>query len=275
MSKATVGFGIDIGGSGIKGAPVDLVTGEFTAERVRIPTPRSSTPQAVAEVIKDVFSEFEDLPHDIPIGVAFPGPIDHGVVRMAANLDDAWVGVNIETMLEDLLGQRVHAVNDADAAGFGEATFGAARNETGVIFLATLGTGIGSALIVEGHLVPNTEFGHLEIDGFDAESRAAESARAREDLDWEQWAERLQRYFSHVEMLLSPDLFVIGGGVSKHHENFLPLLEMRAPIIPAQLFNAAGIAGAAAFAADRDRYERKIAKREKEQLKKEKKKSKS
>ncbi|ACV09141.1 polyphosphate--glucose phosphotransferase [Jonesia denitrificans] len=270
MSKPTVGFGIDIGGSGIKGAPVDLTTGEFLADRVRIPTPDASTPQAVAAIVGELCSEFT-IDDSTPIGVAFPGPIDHGVVRMAANLDDSWVGVNIEQQLSDVLGRRVHAVNDADAAGFGEATFGAARDETGVIFLATLGTGIGSALIVEGHLVPNTEFGHLEIDGFDAESRAADSARSREDLDWEQWATRLQRYFSHVELLLSPDLFVVGGGVSKRHEEFLPLLSLRAPIIPAQLLNAAGIAGAAAFAADRLRYERKTAKRSKKAHKKEKK----
>jgi len=249
-------FGIDIGGSGIKGAPVDLKTGEFAEDRVRIPTPENSTPDAVCDVVKELLDEF-DLPLDVPVGVAFPAPLDHGVVRMIANLDASWEGVNIEKTIAKKTGRRVYALNDADAAGFGEVAYGAAKGEDGVVLLATLGTGIGSALIVEGHLVPNTELGHLEIDGFDAESRAADSARAREDLDWELWAARLQRYFSHVEMLLSPDLIVVGGGVSKHHEEFLPLLDLRARIIPAELRNAAGISGAAAYAAARARHDRK------------------
>ncbi len=176
---------------------------------------------------------------------------------MVANLDDSWAGVNIEELISKKIGRRVFAVNDADAAGFAEVAYGAAKNEDGVVLLATLGTGIGSALIVDGVLVPNTELGHLEIDGFDAESRAADSARSREDLDWALWSARLQRYFSHVEMLLSPDLIVVGGGVSKHHEEFLPRLQLRAKIIPAELRNAAGISGAAAYAADRARHERK------------------
>lgn len=257
MSKnPKLGFGIDVGGSGIKGALVDLETGELVGDRVRIPTPEHSTPQAVCEVIAELIGEFE-LEDDTPIGLAFPGPIDHGVIRMIANLDDSWTGVNIETTVSERLGRRVYAVNDADAAGFGEALYGAARGHDGVVLLATLGTGIGSALIVDGHLVPNTELGHLEIDGFDAESRAADSARSREDLDWNTWAQRLQRYFSHVELLLSPDLIVVGGGVSKHHKEFLPLLNLRAPIIPAELRNGAGISGAAAYAAQQSRVARK------------------
>lgn len=257
MSKhSKIAFGIDIGGSGIKGAPVDTESGEFTEDRVRIPTPEKSTPEAVSDIIAELLSEFE-LPEDTPIGVAFPAPIDHGVVRSIANLDESWTGVNIEKLIGERIGRHVYAVNDADAAGFGEVAYGAARGEDGVVLLATLGTGIGSALIVDGTLVPNTELGHLEIDGFDAESRAADSARSREDLDWVLWAARLQRYFSHVEMLLSPDLIVVGGGVSKHHKEFLPLLSLRAKVIPAELRNAAGISGAAAYAAQREKQEAK------------------
>lgn len=251
MSKMPkIAFGIDIGGSGIKGAPVDLPTGEFADARVRIPTPDNSAPSAVIEVVTDLISEF-NLTSDNPIGVAFPGPIVHGVVRDIANLDPSWAGVNLEELLSDSLGRRVYALNDADAAGYGEAHYGAAKNQPGVTLVATLGTGIGSALIVDGTLVPNTEFGHLELDGFDAESRAADSARTREDLSWEVWAARLQRYFSHVEFLLNPDLIVIGGGVSKHYDSFLPLLNLRAKVVPASLRNAAGISGAAAYAATR------------------------
>ncbi|WP_019147807.1 polyphosphate--glucose phosphotransferase [Timonella senegalensis] len=261
MSKEQkLAFGIDIGGSGIKGAPVDVETGEFLGERVRIPTPENSTPEAVCEVVKELLEEF-DLPADVPIGVAFPAPLDHGVVLKIANLDPSWEGRNIEKLISEATGRTVYSLNDADAAGFAEVKYGAAKDTDGVVLLATLGTGIGSALIVEGHLVPNTELGHLQLDGFDAESRAADSARTREDLSWEVWAARLQRYFSHVELLLSPDLIVVGGGVSKHHKEFLPLLDLRAKIIPAELRNAAGISGAAAYAADRARHGRKAGKK--------------
>ncbi len=242
-------FGIDIGGSGIKGAPVDLRTGEFAAERRRIPTPQPSTPKAVAAVAAELVNAFE-LPADVPIGVAFPAPMQRGVVRSIANLDKSWTGIDLPALFTRQTGRHVVAVNDADAAGVGEVRYGAAREAEGVILVATLGTGIGSALIVEGRLLPNTELGHLEIDGVDAETRASDAARDREALSFEEWARRLQRYFGVIENLLSPDLIVIGGGVSKHHEKFLPLLHLRAPIIPAQLRNAAGIVGAAAMAAD-------------------------
>ena len=245
-----IAFGIDIGGSGIKGAPVDLTTGEFTADRVRIPTPGVSTPAAVAAVVRELVDGF-DLPSGTPVGVAFPGPIHHGRITFIANLDESWTGVDLDQMLATELERSIRAVNDADAAGYGEALYGAARDTRGTILVTTLGTGIGSALIVDGTLVPNTELGHLEIDGFDAESRAADSARTREDLSFSQWAERLQRYYQTVEMLFSPDLIVVGGGVSKHHEQFLPLLELRTPIVPAVLRNRAGIVGAAALAAGR------------------------
>ncbi|MBI9114293.1 polyphosphate--glucose phosphotransferase [Sanguibacter suaedae] len=244
----SLAFGIDVGGSGIKGAPVDLGSGEFAADRVRIPTPRESTPEAVDGVLRELRGSFE-LSDDTPIGIAFPAPIHHGVIPSIANLHASWAGVDLEDLASQALGTRVVAVNDADAAGFGEAAYGAARGAEGVVLVVTLGTGIGSAIIVDGNLLPNTELGHLEIDGFDAESRAAESARSREDLSWGEWAERLQRYFSVVEYLFSPDLIVVGGGVSKHHEEFLPLLDLRAPIIPATLRNRAGIVGAAALAA--------------------------
>src|SRR5919112_6384917 len=229
-------FGIDIGGSGIKGAPVDLVTGEYAADRKRIPTPEKSTPKAVAKVLGELVEAFELAP-DVPVGVAFPAPIDRGIVRFIANLDKSWKGVNLPELLQEATDRDCIAVNDADAAGVGEQRYGAAKDVDGVVLVATLGTGIGSALIVDGVLVPNTELGYLEIDGHDAESKAADSAREREDLSWDKWAKRLQRYFETVEMLLSPDLIVVGGGVSKHHEKYLPLLDLRAPVIPAALRN--------------------------------------
>ena len=246
--RRKVAFGIDIGGSGIKGAPVDLSIGEFTAERVRFETPRPATPAAVAATVARLVDSF-DLPHSLPIGVTFPAVIQHGVARSAANVDDSWIGTDVDRVIAEATGRRVLTVNDADAAGYAETLYGAARDHGGVVLVVTLGTGIGSCLVVDGTLVPNTELGHLEIDGYDAETRAADSAREREGLDWAQWAARLQRYFRTVEDLLWPDLIVVGGGVSKKHEMFLPLLDLRTPIVPAELRNAAGIVGAAALAA--------------------------
>ena len=242
------GFGIDIGGSGIKGAPVDLVAGEFTTDRLRIPTPQPSTPQAVADVVSDIVEEFGAAAGDLPVGVTFPAVIQHGVARTAANVDQSWIGSDVDALFTERLKRAVHVVNDADAAGVAEARFGAARGTHGTVLVATLGTGIGSALLIDGKLVTNTELGHLEIDGHDAEDRAADSVRDREDLSWEKWAMRLQRYFSVVENLFWPDLIVIGGGVSKKSDRFLPLLHLRAPIVPAQLRNDAGIIGAASLA---------------------------
>lgn len=247
--KHQTAFGVDIGGSGIKGAPVSLSDGEFAADRLRIPTPQPSTPDAVAATVAKVVDSF-DLDKGIPIGVTFPAVILHGVAQSAANVDKSWIGTDVEKAVHDATGRKVLAVNDADAAGYAETVYGAAKGVDGVVLVVTLGTGIGSALIVDGHLVPNTELGHLEIDGFDAESRAAESVRDREGLDWAQWAERLQRYFTVVENLFWPDLIVVGGGVSKHHKDFLPLLDIRTTIVPAKLRNAAGIVGAAALAAE-------------------------
>jgi polyphosphate glucokinase len=247
-SAVTSAFGIDIGGSGIKGAPVDLVVGEFIVDRVRVKTPKPATPDAVAAKVAEVVNSF-NLQSDVALGVTFPAVIQHGWARSAANVDDSWIDTNVEKVMRKKTGRMVHVVNDADAAGFAETLFGAARGHSGTVFVATLGTGIGTTLIVDGTLVPNLELGHLELEGHDAESRAADSAREREDLTWEKWAKRLQKYFRHVEDLLWPDLIVVGGGVSKKHEAFLPLLKLRTPIVPAELRNDAGIIGAAALAA--------------------------
>jgi polyphosphate glucokinase len=241
-------FGIDFGGTGIKGAPVDLDQGDFAEERVRFKTPSPATPEAVAEVFVELIGGFADS--DAPVGVTVPGVVQHGVVRSAANIDEAWIGTDADALFTKATGRDVHVVNDADAAGLAEARYGAARGVTGLVIVTTLGTGIGSAMIMDGRLVPNSELGHLEIDGHDAESRAANSAREREDLSWEEWAERLTRYYCAVEALFSPDLFVVGGGVSKHAAEFLPLLDIRTRIIPATLLNRAGVVGAALYATE-------------------------
>ncbi|MFB9377816.1 polyphosphate--glucose phosphotransferase [Kineococcus gynurae] len=244
---------MDIGGSGIKGCPVDLVAGQFATDRQRFDTPQPSTPAAVAPVVAQLVESFgaqsDALTGDGPVGITFPAVVQHGITRTAANVDDSWIGFDAETLFAETLGRPVTVVNDADAAGYAEAAFGAAKGVKGVVVVTTLGTGIGSVLIVDGKLVPNTEFGHLEIGGHDAEKKAADSARERHDLSWSQWAKRLQRYYSHLENLLWPDLIVVGGGVSKKHEKFLPLLDLRTPIVPAQLRNDAGIIGAAMLAA--------------------------
>lgn len=249
----TVGLGIDIGGSGIKGAPVDLRTGEFMVDRVKTATPQPSVPAAIAKVVAEIAGRFPDLAGpDVPLGVTFPAPIQHGVARTAANVDHSWIGTNVADLLAEATGRRVSAVNDADAAAVAEHRFGAAREADGVVLMTTLGTGIGTALLVGGRLVPNTELGHLEIDGYDAESKAASSVKDREGLSYAEWAtERLQRYYSVLENLLWPDLIVVGGGVSRDADEFLPLLTLRAPIVPAQLRNTAGIVGAAVLAAER------------------------
>lgn len=245
-SKHALGFGIDIGGSGIKGAPVDLHKGRLAADRVRIPTPQPSTPEAVAETVKQILDEFDWRDS---FGCTFPAVVQHGVTRTAANVDRAWIDCDAAAVLRRVTGRDALLVNDADAAGVAEAEFGAAAgHHHGLVLVVTLGTGIGSALVNHGKLVPNTEFGHLEIDGFDAESRAADSAREREDLDWEEWGGRLQRYFTHVENLLWPDLIVVGGGVSKKFEKWSPHVRTRTELVPAGLLNEAGIIGAALLA---------------------------
>ncbi|MFC7327219.1 polyphosphate--glucose phosphotransferase [Marinactinospora rubrisoli] len=248
-----VGLGIDIGGSGIKGAPVNLETGEFVVDRVKIATPQPSTPQAVAKVVAEIAGAFpEHVDPGCPLGVTFPAVIQHGVARSAANVDKSWIGTDVERLLSHETGRRVNVVNDADAAAIGEHRYGAAANTPGVVLMTTLGTGIGTALLLDGRLVPNTELGHLEIDGHDAETRAASSVKDREDLSYQEWAEdRLQRYYSVIEELLWPDLIVVGGGVSRKADKFLPYLHLHAPIVPAKLRNTAGIVGAAVLAVER------------------------
>jgi len=250
MPSAHHPLGIDIGGSGIKGAPVDLAKGQFAKDRLRFDTPRPSSPDAVFDIVIEIAEHFADVTGDSPIGVTLPGVVTNGVVRSAANIDPAWIGTDAQKQLSDRLGRQVTVVNDADAAGVGELHFGAARKTEGLVLVTTLGTGIGSALLYNGVLIPNSELGHLEIDGHDAETRAASSVKDDKGLSWQEWAERLQRYYSHVENLLWPDLIVVGGGVSKKAEKFLPLLHLRAPIVAAQLQNSAGIIGAAWLACD-------------------------
>jgi polyphosphate glucokinase len=245
---AELPFGIDFGGTGIKGAPVDLVLGDFAAERERFRTPEKSTPDNVAQIFVDLLAKFPDCQG--PVGVTVPGVVRHGVVHSAANIDKAWIGTDADALFTKATGRDVHVVNDADAAGLAEVRYGAAKGRRGLVIVTTLGTGIGSAMVNDGVLVPNSELGHLEIDGHDAESRAANSARTRENLSWEHWAKRLATYYRTLEMLFSPDLFVVGGGVSKESDAFLPLLDLETEIIPAQLRNKAGVVGAALYATE-------------------------
>jgi polyphosphate glucokinase len=250
MTAKTSGlpFGIDFGGSGIKGAPVDTEAGEFTEERVRIDTPRPSTPDAVAGVFADLLATFPSSTG--PVGVTVPGVVVKGVVHSAANIDKHWIGEDMDRLITDRTGRDVHVVNDADAAGLAEVRYGAAKGRRGLVIVTTLGTGIGSALVYDGVLIPNSELGHIEIDGHDAEKRAASSAKEREDLSYEEWAGRLTTYYRKLERLFSPELFVVGGGVSKKADKFLPLVDIETEILPAQLRNAAGIVGAALYASE-------------------------
>jgi polyphosphate glucokinase len=248
MSGSGPSFGIDFGGSGIKGAPVDVSTGEFAEERVRIDTPHPATPEAVAQVFVELLGRFDDS--DGPVGVTVPGVVKRGVVHSAANIDKHWIGEDADKLFTKATGRDVHVVNDADAAGLAEVRYGAAKGRRGLVLVTTLGTGIGSALVYDGVLVPNSELGHLEIGGHDAEKRAASSVKEREDLSWEDWAARLTTYYRKLEDLFSPELFVVGGGVSKKADKFLPLIDIDTEIIPATLLNAAGIVGAALYATE-------------------------
>jgi polyphosphate glucokinase len=241
-------FGIDFGGSGIKGAPVDLSTGEFAAERTRIETPEGGKPGAVADVVAQLVAE--GAATSPAVGITVPGVVVRGVVRTAANIDKSWIGTDAVELFKRQLDRDVVVVNDADAAGLAEARFGAASGKQGLVVVTTLGTGIGTALVYDGVLVPNSELGHLEINGKDAETQAANSVREKKELSWKEWAKRLNRYYQTLEALLTPDLFVVGGGVSKHADKYLPLLELETPIVPATLRNTAGIVGAAVLAAE-------------------------
>ncbi|MCU1676191.1 MAG: Polyphosphate--glucose phosphotransferase [Frankiales bacterium] len=239
-------FGLDIGGTGIKGAPVDPGTGTLTGDRIRVMTPRPATPEAVARTCADVVQQagYSGL-----LGATYPGVVKAGRALTAANVDGEWIGTDIEALLSGATGCDVVAVNDADAAGLAEVRFGAGRNQPGIVVVVTFGTGIGTGVFLNGALVPNTELGHLEIGGVDFEHFAADSAREREDLSWEVWAkERVSTYLSHLEALLWPDLIVIGGGVSKKSEKWLPFVTVRTPVVAAALQNSAGIVGAALFA---------------------------
>jgi len=244
----TVALGIDIGGTGIKGALVDLATGELTTERIKLPTPEGGEPEAIAATVLEIIAKLGDIPAGTPVGVCFPAVVRHGTTMSAANVSQRWIGFEAEKFFEEQLGRDIVFVNDADAAGVAEARYGAAKDVPGLVILTTLGTGIGSALIYNGILVPNSELGHLEMEGKDAERRAAYSAKERKKYSWEQWAKHLQTYYSMIEKLFSPDLIIVGGGVSKNHDDFLPLITTSAPMIPAVLRNNAGIVGAAALA---------------------------
>lgn len=241
-------LGIDIGGSGMKAAPIDLATGRLLAPRQRIETPHDASPGHMVPIVRELVDRFS---WQGPVGITFPGVVRQGTVLTAANLHPGWIGLDAADAFGQAIGRRPHVVNDADAAGVAEVRLGAARDVRGVVLVFTLGTGIGTALINDGALVPNTEFGHLVIDGHDAESRAAASAREREGLGWKEYSARLTRFVNELERLLWPDLFVVGGGISEKFDKFGPRLDISTPIVPAALRNQAGIVGAALLAADR------------------------
>jgi len=241
-------LGIDIGGTGIKGAVVDTATGQLLSERLKLATPPGGEPEDIVQTVLQIIEQLGGLDDGAPVGVCFPAVVKSGRTLSAANVSKAWIGLAAEQLFERALGRDIHFVNDADAAGYAESRYGAAKDVPGLVLLTTLGTGIGSALIYNGMLIPNTELGHLVVDGRDAERRASYSAKLRGRLSWARWAGRLQRYYEHLEFLFHPDLFIVGGGVSKSHAEFLPLLRLDTPIVPAVHRNNAGILGAAALA---------------------------
>lgn len=243
-------YGIDVGGTGIKGGVVDLATGQLIGERFRIPTPQPATPTAVAEVVAEVLSELqtrEGMPAQAPVGVAVPAIVHHGIARSASNIDRSFIGTDLGALFGATIGREVVLLNDADAAGVAEAAFGAAQSVPGSVLMLTLGTGIGSALLFNGELVPNFELGHLEFKGQPAEHGASAAARKREDLSWGDYALRLNDYLQHVQFLFSPELIVLGGGISKNPENFVPLLNLDTKVVVAANANNAGIIGAAIY----------------------------
>ena len=242
--ESTLALGIDIGGTGIKGGLVDVPAGALVGDRHYIPTPQPPTPEAIAEAVREMRDHFS-VPATTPVGVAFPAIVRHGVVRNATNIDPVWIGTNAADLFAEALGAPVIVLNDADAAGLAEMALGAGREADGVTLVVTLGTGIGSALFLDGKLLPNTEFGHLSINGIDCCPWASAAARVREGLSWAQWISRLQDFLSHAEFLMWPDLIIIGGGISHDAEQFLPLLQLDAQVVRATLENDAGIIGAA------------------------------
>ncbi|MCU1425092.1 MAG: hypothetical protein JWM51_1383 [Microbacteriaceae bacterium] len=244
----TTALGIDIGGTGIKGALVNVDTGELLSDRVKRPTPTGGEPDAILQTVLGIIADFGPAADGVPVGVCFPAIVRHGRTMSAANVSKKWIGLEAEALFEKGLGRDITFVNDADAAGVAEVRFGAAKGVEGLALLTTLGTGIGTAMIYNGVLVPNSELGHLEMNGKDAEKQASFAAKERHDLSYKRWAGRLQQYYTMLEALLSPDLFIVGGGVSKNFAEFLPLLDLATPIVPATLRNNAGILGAAALA---------------------------
>jgi polyphosphate glucokinase len=235
-------LGIDVGGSGIKGAPVDTNTGKLIAKRVRIETPNKAEPEPVVEVVTEIAKSFNWMGR---IGIGFPAPIKGGVVMMAANISEKWVEINADELFTKTTGCDCTTINDADAAGLAEMKFGAGKGQPGTVIMITLGTGIGTAIFHRGHLLPNTEFGHLEMNGRDAEHRASDAIRQSEELSWKKYAKRLNKYLAAMERLFWPDLFIIGGGISKESGKYIPLLKIETPVVPAQFLNEAGIVGAA------------------------------
>ncbi|WP_298742314.1 polyphosphate--glucose phosphotransferase [uncultured Microbacterium sp.] len=248
-TNAARAVGVDIGGTGIKGALVDLKAGVLLSDRVKVATPKGAEPEDVLAAVRVVLDTLGVTDADVPLGVAFPAIVKNGRTLSAANVADTWIGFEAEKFFEDGLGREIHFANDADVAGVAEVRYGAARGVQGLALLTTLGTGIGTAMLHNGILIPNSELGHLQRarKDSDAEAWAAYSAVERESLSWDKWAKRLQWYYSYLEFLLSPDLFIVGGGVSKHADQFLPLLDLNTPIVPAVHRNNAGIIGAAAL----------------------------
>ncbi len=235
-------LGIDIGGSGIKGAPVNVREGVLAADRLRIPTPQPSAPEVIADVVADIVTHFA---WSGPVGCTFPAVVKDGVTYTATNVDQRWIGTDGQQLFERRTACSFTLLNDADAAGLAEMRFGAGRDQSGLVIMLTLGTGIGSALFIDGRLVPNTELGHLIIGGKPAEELASSRARKQQDLSWKKWAARLNRYLCYLESLLSPDLYILGGGISRRHEKFLPFLSSATRAVPAEMRNEAGIVGAA------------------------------
>ena len=237
------GFGVDVGGSGVKGGVVDLETGQLVGDRIKLLTPQPSTPEAVAETVAEIIRQAE---WDGPVGITLPSVVTGGVARSAANIDKKWIGTDARALFSEALGGRlVTVLNDADAAGIGEDALGAGKDAKGVVILLTFGTGIGSAILHDGVLLPNTEFGHMEVDGKEAEHRAASSVKEKKDLSYKEWAGEVSRVLTRFENLLWPDLFIAGGGISRKNEKWIPHLTNRTPVVPAALLNTAGIVGAA------------------------------
>lgn len=240
-------FGIDIGGSGIKGALVDAANGELVGERVRIDTPQPSTPAAVADAVRTLV--IDQGKYNGPVGCTFPAIVKNGVMYSAANVDKGWIGTNGQTLFSERVGMPFHVLNDADAAGVAEMTFGSGRGKNGVVIMLTFGTGIGSAVFHDGKLLPNTEFGHLQLHGKIAEARAAARVKEEKDLSWAKWGARVNDYLQHLDFIFSPDLFIIGGGISKRFDRFVEYIHVNAEVVPARYYNDSGIVGAAMAAA--------------------------